>query len=150
MNAEPFTAYQMTNEILLAAAALVAWSLVIWFWMVATCIPAMKKAKMHPQSAVHTGGATWERLPSEVRQVADNYNHLMEQPTIFYAIVLVLAVAGSVGALDVGLAWGYVALRIAHSLWQATKNVVMIRFYLFVASTLLLVPLAIRAIIALV
>lgn len=140
----------MTNAILLPAAVLVAWSLVMWLWMLATRIPAMQRARMDPQKAVHTGGNTWDALPMEVRQVADNYNHLMEQPTIFYAIVLIAAVAGTAGAVDVGLAWAYVAVRIAHSLWQATRNIVMIRFYLFVASTAALFPLAIRAILGLV
>lgn len=78
--------------------------------------------------------------------MADNYNHLMEQPTIFCAIVMVLAVSGEAGAVDVGLAWAYAGLRIIHSLWQVTRNVVMIRFYLFVLSTLVLFPMAGRAI----
>jgi hypothetical protein len=140
----------MTDALLLPVATLVAWSLVMWIWMVATRIPAMRAAKMHPQKAKHTGGETFGILPSEVRQVADNYNHLMEQPTIFYAIVLTIAVAGAAGMIDVWLAWAYVGLRIAHSLWQSTKNVVMIRFYLFVASTALLFPLAGRAVYALI
>ena len=78
--------------------------------------------------------------------MGDNYNHLMEQPTIFYALVMVLAVSGEAGMIDAGLAWAYVGLRIIHSLWQVTRNVVMIRFYLFIASTLVLFPLAGRAI----
>ena len=118
----------------------------MWVWMMATRIPAMQKAKLHPEKARHTRGNVWDALPSEVRQVADNYNHLMEQPTIFYAIVLIIAVAGGGGALDAALAWGYAGLRVVHSIWQATKNVVTIRFYLFAASTLLLFPLALRAI----
>ncbi|PKP81376.1 MAG: hypothetical protein CVT79_11070 [Alphaproteobacteria bacterium HGW-Alphaproteobacteria-18] len=136
----------MTTPLLLPAAVLVAWTLVVWAWMLATRVPAMQKARLHPEKAKHTRGGAWNALPSEVRQVADNYNHLMEQPTIFYAIVMVLAVSGEAGMVDVGLAWAYVGLRIIHSLWQATKNVVMIRFYLFVASTLVLFPLAGRAI----
>lgn len=136
----------MSHAVLLPAAVLAAWSLVMWIWMMATRIPAMRTAKMHPEKARHTRGNVWDALPSDVRQVADNYNHLMEQPTIFYAIVLIIAVAGGGGALDAGLAWGYAVLRIVHSIWQATKNIVTIRFYLFAASTLLLFPLAFRAI----
>ena len=135
----------MTQPILLPVATLVAWTLLMALWMFATRIPAMQKAKMHPEKAKHTGGETWAALPTEVRQVADNYNHLMEQPTIFYAVALALAISGEAGSIDVWLAWAYVALRIVHSVWQATKNVVMIRFYLFLASTALLFPLAGRA-----
>lgn len=135
----------MTQPLLLPAAVLVAWTLVMWTWMVATRVPAMRKARMHPEKARHTGGNTWEALPSEVRQVADNYNHLLEQPTIFYAIVLILVVSGEAGYIEQVLAWAYVGLRIIHSLWQALRNIVMIRFYLFIASTLVLFGLAGRA-----
>jgi hypothetical protein len=135
----------MPAAILLPAATLVAWSLIVWVWMLATRVPAMQKARLHPEKAKHTRGEVWSALPSEVRQVADNYNHLMEQPTIFYAIVMVLAVSGEATTLDAGLAWAYTGLRIAHSLWQNTRNVVMIRFYFFIASTLVLFPMTGRA-----
>lgn len=135
----------MTEQLLLPAATLVAWTLVMWIWMAATRVPAMQKAKMHPEKAKHTGGETWNALPSSVRQVGDNYNHLMEQPTIFYAIVFVLVLSGEAGYIEQGLAWAYVALRVIHSIWQATKNVVMIRFWLFVISTLVLFGLTGRA-----
>ena len=136
----------MTHAMLLPVAVLAAWSLVMWIWMLATRVPAMGKARMHPEKAKHARSEAYNALPSSVRQVADNYNHLMEQPTIFYALALALAVSGSVGLVDVGLAWAYVAIRIIHSIWQATANKVMIRFYLFIASTLVLFPLAGRAI----
>lgn len=140
----------MTRELLLPVVILVVWSLVMWVWMMVTRIPAMQKARMHPDQARHTRGNAFDALPSEIRQVADNYNHLMEQPTVFYALALAIALSGDAGGVDVALCWGYVALRIAHSLWQATVNRVMIRFYLFAASTLLLFPLALRAVLALV
>jgi len=130
---------------ILPVVALVAWSLVVWVWMGATRVPAMQKARLHPEEAKHTRSNVFDVLPTEVRRVADNYNHLMEQPTIFYAVALAMAVGGVATSLDVGLAWGYVALRIVHSGWQILVNKVVIRFYLFVASTLLLFPLAIRA-----
>lgn len=135
----------MTQAMLTPVVVLVAWTLIMALWMFATRVPAMKAARIHPQKAVHTDSDDMRTLPSEVRQVADNYNHLMEQPTIFYAVALAIAVSGEAAAIDVWLASGYVALRIAHSIWQATKNVVMIRFYIFIASTLLLFPLTGRA-----
>jgi hypothetical protein len=135
----------MPAAILLPAATLVAWSLIVWVWMLATRVPAMQKARIHPEKAKHTRSAVYDVLPSEVRQVADNYNHLMEQPTIFYALVMVLAVSGEATDLDAGLAWAYVGLRIVHSLWQNMRNVVMIRFDLFIASTLVLFPMTGRA-----
>ena len=136
----------MTHAMLLPVAVLAAWSLVMWIWMLKTRVPAMQKAKMHPEKAKHTRSDAFSALPSEVRQISDNYNHLMEQPTIFYALALALAVSGAAGMVDVGFAWAYVIIRIGHSLWQATANKVMIRFYFFIASTLMLFPLAGRAI----
>lgn len=85
-------------------------------------------------------------LPPRANWPAHNYMHLMEQPTLFYALVVILALAGG-GPLDAGLAWAYVLLRIAHSLWQGLVNTVPVRFMLFALSTLVLVALAIRALV---
>lgn len=57
---------------------------------------------------------------------------------------VILALTGAT-KIDVLLAWGYVGLRIVHSLWQAIVNTIPVRFTLFVVSTALLLALAIRA-----
>ncbi len=126
--------------------ALVAWSLVIWLWMTFTRIPAMKKAHIHPQEAKHTEAL--HCLPSEIRQISDNYNHLLEQPTIFYALCVYGHLVGTVSALDIQLAWAYVAIRVVHSLVQCTYNRVMHRFMLFEISTIVLVVMVVRNILA--
>lgn len=133
----------MTDTSLLRPAiVLVAWTLVMWLWMLARRLPAMRAHKVHPQDALHTRDLS-ARLPSAAQAPADNYNHLLEQPTIFYATCVIGALAGGAGWIGLALAWGYVALRILHSVWQATVGRVMVRFYLFAASTLLLVPLVV-------
>ena len=134
----------MTQTILAPVMALVLWSLVMWAWLYVTRIPAMRKARIKLDPAVPPGTLT-QSLPPQVRWKADNYNHLMEQPTIFYATALALAVAGSGGGLNLWLAWAYVGLRIAHSLVQALVNLILLRWALFMASSLVLVVLAIRA-----
>ena len=83
-------------------------------------------------------------LAAQINWKSHNYTHLMEQPTLFYAIVVILAIMGA-GATDVLLAWAYVGLRIVHSLWQATVNKLPVRFTLFFISTGCLLALAIRA-----
>jgi len=133
--------------ILTPVLVLVTWTLIIWIWMYAVRIPAMNAAKIDPQSARHPGSL--DVLPSSVRQVADNYNHLMEQPTIFYALVFYIYMAGSADWLAIDLAWAYVALRVIHSLIQCTTNRVTMRFTVFALSTLVLMILAVREIAAL-
>lgn len=125
--------------------ALVLWSLVIWAWMYATRIPAMQKARIDPQDAARTRTLD---LPPEIMWISDNYNHLMEQPTIFYATALAAQVAGQADGFAVGLAWGYVVLRIVHSLVQCTSNKVMVRFTVFSISTIVLAILAVRTTLA--
>ena len=115
--------------------ALAVWTLIIWLWMYATRIPAMQKAKVHPQSALHAGAL--DSLPTNARVVADNYNHLHEQPTIFYALAIYSHMVGVGDPLNIWLAWGYVALRVAHSFAQIILQKVMVRFYIFSASTIL-------------
>lgn len=129
----------MPHDLVLPILALVLWSLVMWIWMYATRIPAMQKAKIDPQEAVKTRTLA---LPPNVMWPADNYNHLMEQPTIFYATALAASVAGVESEAIVALAWTYVALRVLHSLVQATVNIVVVRFAIFVISTLALAGMA--------
>jgi hypothetical protein len=122
--------------------ALIGWTFVMWAWMYATRIPAMQRLKIDPQEVARTGTLN---LPPEVSRVADNYNHLHEQPTIFYALAIAAQLAGANDPWNVYLAWTYVGLRIVHSLVQATYNIIMIRFAIFTIGTLVLFALFVRA-----
>lgn len=124
------------NTLIAPVMALVAWSLLIWLWMYAQRLPAMSKAGLKPQDAAFPGSLNG--LPPVARQAADNYNHLMEQPTIFYAAALAIQVAGHGDALAVKLAWAFVGLRVLHSLIQVSVNIVLLRFTAFAAATLVL------------
>lgn len=138
-----------SSPILLPIISLVTWSMVMWAWMYATRVPAMLRAGMKPDPYL-PNGEQMKQLPAEVRWKADNYNHLMEQPTIFYAVALTLAIVGGVGAADVGLAWAYVGLRVIHSFVQALGNKIELRFAIFVLSSLALIGLTVRALGALI
>ena len=131
------------HSILTPVLVLVVLSLLVWIWMYATRIPAMQRAAIVPQEAKFPGSL--DRLPDSARQVADNYNHLMEQPTIFYAIALTLALMDFGGGINAWLAWGYVGFRIVHSLLQCTINVVRYRLVLFTLASLCLLGLTVHA-----
>tara|TARA_R110002072_G_C7676904_1_gene511060 strand:+ start:210 stop:632 length:423 start_codon:yes stop_codon:yes gene_type:complete len=130
----------MNQAILTPVLILVLWSLVMWGWMYATRIPAFKKAGIN--AARMKEKSEMDVLPRSVRQIADNYNHLHEQPVIFYALVFYSALAGSSSDALVWAAWAYVALRILHSLIQALWNFIPVRFAVFVSSTLVLIYMA--------
>ena len=132
------------SPILATAVALVAWTFVMWMWMYATRIPAILRAKMRMDPRVPRG-EQMATLPPEVRWKADNYNHLMEMPTLFYAVVVVLALVGRDRGIDLGLAWTYVGLRVVHSLLQALINKIELRFALFLLSSLVLLAMTVRA-----
>lgn len=137
----------MQAQILAPAAVLVVWTLIMLFWMAGTRLPAIKRASGGGLSEAKPGGRGQDLegvVPDRVNWKAHNHTHLHEQPTIFYATVIIIAIMGA-GALDVMLAWIYVALRIVHSIWQATVNKVNVRFLIFLASTVAMVALAIRA-----
>ena len=126
--------------------ALVAWTLVMLSWMALSRMPAMKKAGIDINKTVGGRGANLEGvIPDEVNWKSHNYSHLHEQPTLFYAIVIVLVLMEQDAAINVWLAWGYVALRIVHSIVQSTINRVKYRFPLFALSTLCLVGLTVHA-----
>jgi hypothetical protein len=134
------------HSLLTPVLALIVWTLIIWLWMYATRIPAMTSAKIDPQAAAHPGSL--DVLPSRVRGVADNYNHLMEQPTIFYAMVFYIVLSGHTDMVHIYLAWAYVGLRVLHSLIQNTVNVVNLRFMVFGLSTFALMAMAAREVLA--
>lgn len=136
----------MQAQMLAPAAVLVVWSLIMLYWMGFTRLPAMKKT-MGGVGKAKPGGRGQDLegvLDPRVNWKSHNYAHLMEQPTLFYAVSLIIALLGA-AAGDVLAAWIYVGLRVVHSIWQATVNVVTVRFLLFNLSTLALVYLAYRA-----
>lgn len=136
--------------ILQPVVALVGWTLVMWGWMYAARIPAMRRAGIDVANLTGgTGADLRQRIEPKSQWPADNYNHLLEQPVLFYAIALTLAMIHQGGGVNAAIAWAYVGLRIAHSLVQVTLNRVIIRFALFTLATLALAALTLHAAIAL-
>lgn len=137
----------MEAKILAPAAVLVAWSLIMLLWMTVVRLRAL--AKIGSKATEAKPGARGQDLdgvlPDVVNWKAHNYTHLTETPTLFYAAVVIVALLGASGT-DVLAAWLYVALRIAHSLWQAMVNRIPVRLALFALSNLPLIYLAVRAI----
>ncbi|NCP10660.1 MAG: MAPEG family protein [Sphingomonadales bacterium] len=134
------------SAILAPIVALAAWTMVMWLWMYATRIPAMRRAKIDVARLTGGVGKDLDKvLPPGVQWKAHNYNHLLEQPVLFYAITLVLAMVGAGGGFNLALAWAYVGLRIAHSIVQATINRVAVRFTLFALASLCLAALTLHA-----
>lgn len=134
------------GEILKPVVVLVAWSLVMLVWTVVTRLPALKKlgidlAQVRGSKPNQLDGV----VPEKVQWPAHNYIHLMEQPTLFYAVALVIALTGTGNGINAWIAWGYVVVRIVHSIWQATVNQISTRFLLFAVSTLCLVALTLHA-----
>jgi hypothetical protein len=140
----------MHSEILQPIAVLAAWTMAMWVWMYATRIPAMQRIKELDLNK-WTGGKGSDLdnvLPANVQWIAHNYNHLHEAPTVFYAVCFVLAISGWGDGLNATIAWVYVALRIAHSLVQALWNRIIVRFTLFALSSIALIMLTVRAVMA--
>ncbi|HZP13436.1 MAG TPA: MAPEG family protein [Nevskiaceae bacterium] len=134
----------MHSPILAPVMALVVWTMVMWAWMYVTRIPAIRAARMRLDPDAPRG-EQMSQLPPHVRWKADNYNHLFEQPTIFYATALVLALVGQGAGFNATLAWIYVALRVVHSLVQALGNIILRRFAVFFVSSLVLLVLIFNA-----
>lgn len=138
----------MTNSaFLMPVIALIIWSLLVWCVLYARRIPAMQKAKMAPDIAKSPNGDWKSQLPLKVEAAAHNYNHLMEQPTIFYAFMFWAVLTGSMSQMILWLAWAYVVLRVLHSFIQMSTGPVMARFSIFAISTLCLMAMIVLALI---
>ena len=127
--------------------ALITWTFVIWVWMYATRVPAMQKAGIDPGKIKQKHEL--DVLPVSVKQVADNYNHLHEQPVIFYALATYCHLTGLGDDTNVTLAWTYVALRVVHSVIQCTINYVPARFAVFTLASITLFVITVRSWLAL-
>ena len=137
-------------EILQPVVILAGWTMMMWLWMYSTRLPAMSAAKIDSKNLVGGTGQTLDAvLPAKTQWIAHNYNHLHEAPTVFYAVALVLAIIGQGDGFNACIAWAYVGLRIVHSLVQVISNRVIVRFGLFVLSSLALMMLIAHAAMAL-
>ena len=129
--------------ILQPVVALMIWTMIVWAWMYAARIPAMQASKDIDTRNLHggTGKDLDGVLPDRVQWKAHNYNHLHEQPTVFYAVAIVLAIIGAGDGVPALLAWIYTGLRVMHTIVQVTANKVMVRFVLFAVSSVVLIAL---------
>lgn len=118
-------------------------TLVMSAWMSVVRLPAMRQAGLELQDAAHTVDLQ-TRLPSSARRVADNYNHLFEAPTVFYAVALAIVAGGIADPVYVACAWAFFACRALHSLVQATINRVRFRLTFYVLSWLALAVMIVR------
>ena len=138
----------MAVKLLAPVFALVLWSIVMLVWMAVKRSPALSKLDLSSEQMRGGRGSDLDKLlPREINWPAHNYVHLMEQPTLFYATVLGLAVLGQGHPLNIALAWSYAGIRIVHSIWQATVNSIPVRAGLFFLSTLVLLALAVHGLI---
>lgn len=136
------------DQFLTPVLALIIWTLIIWVVMYVRRIPGMNKARIAPDSARNPDGDWKAKLPEHTQWAAHNYNHLLEQPTIFYALMFYLHISefATGDTMALRLAWAYVILRVLHSFVQITVNKVMLRFGLFSLSTLVLIWMVGRAV----
>ena len=136
----------MQAQMLAPAAVLVLWTMIVLFWIIPPRFGSI--AKLQDKSGVGKPGGRGADLegviPDKANWPAHNHTHLHEQPTLFYAVVVILAMMGPTG-FDILVAWLYVGLRIVHSLWQILINKIPVRFLLFLLSSIALITLGVRA-----
>ena len=132
----------MGMDILQPVVALMIWTMIVWAWMYATRLPAMQKLNIDPESLKEGVANDLDRvLPPHVQWKAHNFNHLHEQPTVFYAVAILLAIVGHGDGMNALFAWAYVGLRVVHSVVQVTTTTVVVRFGIFVVSGVVLLAL---------
>jgi hypothetical protein len=136
----------MPTPMLTPVLALVVWTFVMWCWMYATRLPAIQSSGIDPHAIKRKSDLDF--IPVSIQQIADNYNHLHEQPTVFYALAFYSHLAGVADPTNVGLAWAYVAIRVAHSIFQSTVNFVPVRFAMFASGSIVLMVIAARNVLA--
>ncbi len=115
--------------------ATVLLTFLVWAYMYIRRISFITKNKVSPTDLA-VPGALAQISPPAVANPSDNLKNLFEIPVVFYALALVLFVTNQVDATYVTAAWVFVAFRALHSAVHCTINIVMLRFYLYLVSTL--------------
>lgn len=110
-------------------------TLVVWVYMYVRRIRFITSNQLQPADLA-VPGALAQLSPPAVANPSDNLKNLFEIPVIFYAVALYLFVTQQVDATDVAAAWVFAAFRVLHSLVHCTVNIVMLRFCLYLFSTL--------------
>jgi hypothetical protein len=122
-------------------------TLVVWVFMYVRRIRFITSLDVGPEELAIPGRLA-ELSPASVSNPSDNLKNLFEMPVLFYALALCLFVTGQVDATYVGAGWLFVAFRVLHSAVHCTFNHVMLRFYLYLFSSLALFFLLGRAALA--
>ena len=122
-------------------------TLLVWVYMYARRIAFIRGHELSPKDLA-VPGALAQLSPPEVSNPSDNLKNLFEIPVLFHALVLYLFVTNQVDAAYVTAAWSFVGFRARHSAGHCTFNLVMLRFYLYLFSTLAVWFIAIRAALA--
>ena len=123
---------------------LALWTFAMEVWLYGYRIPDVSRYNIKPSPEMTTATMN-AKIPRHRQWPADNFNHLHEQPTVFYAIALSLTFLEANDSLTVGMAWTYVGIRVAHSLVQASSNIILLRLQIFLLSSLTLLGLTVRA-----
>ncbi len=128
--------------ILQPVLAMVLLHAVVFVCMISTRARAMSQTGVDMEDAKHV--VALQQLPNPARQIADNYNHLFEVPTVFYALIFYIWAMGHADSIHVYCAWGFFGSRVLHSIVQFTFNRVSIRFPVFLIGWVLIMVMAVR------
>lgn len=119
-------------------------TLIVWVYMYIRRITFITSSKLSPGELAIPGKLA-QISPSSVSNPSDNFKNLFEIPILFYVLVLYLSTVKQVDIVYVNAAWIFFGFRVLHSIVHCTFNNVMLRFYLYLFSTLSVWFIAIRA-----
>jgi hypothetical protein len=99
---------------------------------------AVRAGEVDPRFfSLYRGFEEPDRLAVHSRHVINHF----ETPLLFYRGCVIAYVTDQQGPLAIGLAWAYVGLRYIHSYVHLTRNIVIIRFRMFLLSMAVLTVL---------
>jgi hypothetical protein len=114
--------------------AMLLLTLIVWVYMYARRIPFITQNDFGPDEL---SPMEFARLsPPGVSNPSDNFKNLFEIPVLFYVLAGYLYVTNLVDTTYLVASWVFVAFRFMHSAVQCTVNIVMLRFCLYLISTL--------------
>jgi hypothetical protein len=124
------------TAILWPTIALVAVVYGVWITLFVRRFSHMKRNP--PQKEDFVTGAAAMRYFEPVEMPANNLRNIFEMPVLYFALIPLVILTGHATTAQVALAWIYVAARAAHSVVHASGGPVLRRFFVYLASCVVL------------
>ena len=126
-----------------------ALAMILWIFVVLAIVFLRRKAAFaSKQVKMADVAVSTDAYPEPARLAAANFSNQFETPVIFFALIMLAMEVGATSYIMAGLAWAYVATRVAHTLVHVGSNDLKVRAMIFAVGVAVLFGMWIGVVLA--